>query len=80
MENLEVMEAAKGLDGANQDFPDEVLIEEGLLLFVLHNFLVQVAIGGEVHNDAEGLALVQEALLVANNVLVLDRCQNADFI
>jgi len=51
------------------------------ILLHLYNFLVEVATVGVFHYDAKSRRLFfEEALLVRNNIWVLDRCQNSNFV
>ena len=80
VEDLHVVEHGQSLDCANEVLPDLLFRESRFLFFVFHNFLVKISISGKVHHNTKGLALVDEALLVPDDVLVLNTGQNSDLI
>jgi hypothetical protein len=80
MEYFHVMEHGKRLHRANEVFPDSLLLKSGLLLLMSDYFMVEIPISGVVHNDTESLALINKRLLVRNNVIVLYRGQNSNFV
>ena len=52
MENRERMQFSESDENLYEDVPDFLLFEKVLPFFLLHNFLVQVAIIRKLHNDA----------------------------
>jgi hypothetical protein len=74
------VEASERLHRPNQDAPDLLLCKKGLLFLVLDNLLIDVPLAGKVHNDAKALVLINERVLVANDVLVMNARQNPHFI
>ena len=86
MEYIERVQFSEADEDLDEDVPDLLFIEEVLPLFLLDDFLVQVAIICELHNDAgirrqvpEAFAL-QEDFLVADDGGVFYGGQNANFI
>jgi len=52
MENIDVMQGFQSLDELDEDAPDVILAQVGLLFLVARNFLKEVTIIGILHDDA----------------------------
>lgn len=52
MKDIKVMKFLKPQRNLNERPPDRLLVEHGFLLLVLNDLLVEIAIVGELHDDA----------------------------
>lgn len=53
MEYIKFMQTLESHNNLNNDLPDILLLELGVGLLVRHYFLVEIAVIGELHHDAE---------------------------
>ena len=52
MENIEFVEVSESDDDLNENSPDFGFLEEVFLFFVVDDFLVEISVIGELHDDA----------------------------
>ena len=81
MENLFLVQSLKALDHLNENFPYFFFPELCFFFLVQDYLLVQITSVCVLHHHIQSSSIVLEkCFFVSYHVLVLDRCQNADFI
>lgn len=82
--SVDYFEIMKGLQSSHrldEEVPDLLLGELCLLLFVLLNCLQQIAAVCELHNDTEtSFLVIKEGIFVSDDIRVVDRGENSNFI
>jgi hypothetical protein len=81
VQNLLFVQRLESTRQLEQRSPDFELLEVGLVLFVFHDTVVQVASVREIHNDAQTTRqVVEKSFFVPDNVGVLNGGEDADFV
>lgn len=94
MEDLVLVQHFQTFDYLNENSPDLLFFQVGLLLLVLCDFLVQVALVRVLHHDTNPnkmrdkpgnlpqtlRSLIDECLMVATDRLMLNAGQDANFV
>jgi len=89
VEDFKLVEAAEASDHVYEYPPHFSLLKMGLSLLVFQNFLIQVPIISEFHNDAEGLFVFYEGIPISHHIAMsknieksslLDGSQNSYFV
>lgn len=53
MKNVQLVKASESVDDLDEDDPDFLFLEKYFFVFVFKDFLVEISIVQEFHNDAE---------------------------
>jgi len=81
VQNLLFVQRLESTRQLEQRSPDFELLEIGLVLFVLYDSVVQVASVRKIHHDAQTTRqVVEKSFFVSDNVGVLNRGEDADFV
>lgn len=81
MDNFQIMQGFEAANNLNKIVPYCFFCELGSAFFMFLDSLQQVSSVGQLHDDAKASFLVlKEGLFVSDNVWVVDRGENSDFV
>ena len=81
MENFLLVENFERPGHFYEDAPYLLLVDELVRLLLLEDLLVEVAVVGKLHHEAErGRRILEERLLVSNDRIGLKRGQDPNFV
>ena len=75
------MESLQAADDLNENVPDFLLLDVGLALLVVADFLEDITIVSILHDEAQaGCGFVDKSISVSNDIGMVNRRQNPYFV
>ena len=81
MQDAADVECAESTDDLNEDVPDLLLLDVGLPLLIVTDFLEDIAVVGVLHHKTQARGcLVNECISIRDDIWMVNRGQDSHFI